>query len=186
MTEVHTYLDVVVGQRLVEDGHLVALDGALLEVVVVLHQEMLLGLEELIDVPLRRVQHQLVARLRDRGEHSCWDLEDPDVGFNLNINFNPFHFIILTDELLLLVLAPHVEVLLVLQEDHEVAVVPEDGVRHEAADELLVHRDRLLERRKVLGLQFLRETNNINLHGSVGRFIDKLQCSQVSERISSG
>ena len=75
MTEVIlTYLDVVVGQRLVEDGHLVALDGALLEVVVVLHQEMLLGLEELVDVALRRVQHQLVARLRDRGEHSCRDL----------------------------------------------------------------------------------------------------------------
>ena len=77
MTEVPTYLDVVVGQRLVEDGHLVALDGALLEVVVVLHQEMLLGLEELVDVPLRRVQHQLVARLRDRGEHSCWNKWDP-------------------------------------------------------------------------------------------------------------
>ena len=74
MTEVFTHLDIVVRQRLVEDGHLVALDGALLEVVVVLHQEMLLGLEELVDVPLRRVQHQLVARLRDRGEHSCWDL----------------------------------------------------------------------------------------------------------------
>ena len=81
-------------------------------------------------------------------------------------------FDILTDELLLLVLAPHVEVLLVLQEDHEVAVVPEDRVRHEAADELLVHRDRLLERRKVLGLQFLRTMNKVR-HGLVGPFLDK-------------
>ena len=67
-----TYFDVVVCQRLVKDGHLVALDGALLEVVVVLHQELLLALEELVDVALRRVQHQLVARLRERGEHA-WD-----------------------------------------------------------------------------------------------------------------
>ena len=66
------YLDVVVGQALVQDGHLVALDGAVLEVVVVLHQELLLALEELVDVALRRVQHQLVARLRERGEHA-WD-----------------------------------------------------------------------------------------------------------------
>ena len=64
----------------------------------------------------------------------------------------------LTNELLLLVFSSDVEFLFVLEEDHEVAVVPEDGVRDEAADELLVHRDRLLERRQVLRLQFLRVT----------------------------
>ena len=94
------------------------------------------------------------------------------------IQFELLYFItfdILTDELLLLVLAPHVEILLVLEEDHKVAVVPEDGVRHEAADELLVHRDRLLERRKVLGLQFLRTKNKVrNGSVAVGPFIDKL------------
>ena len=61
----------------------------------------------------------------------------------------------LTNELFLLILAAHVEFLLVLEEDHEVAVVPEDGVRDEARDELLVHRDRLLEGRQVLRLQLL-------------------------------
>ena len=69
----------------------------------------------------------------------------------------------LTNELLLLVLSADVEILFVLEEDQEVAVVPEDGVRDEAADELLVHRDRLLERRQVLRLQFLRPINNNSL-----------------------
>ena len=59
------------------------------------------------------------------------------------------------DDPLPLVLAPHAQLLVVLEEDLAVAVVAEGGVGGEAGEEGLVHGHRLLEGGQVFGLQLL-------------------------------
>ena len=91
-------LDEVVSQVLVSRGHPIGLDQAVLQVGVVLDQELPLSLEELVNVLEGVAQQQLVAGLLEGAEKS--------------------------DQLLLLVLAAHVQVLVVLEEDGQVGVVP--------------------------------------------------------------
>ena len=91
-------LDEVVSQVLVSRGHPIGLDQAVLQVGVVLDQELPLSLEELVNVLEGVAQQQLVASLLEGAEKS--------------------------GQLLLLVLAADVQVLIVLQEDAQVGVIP--------------------------------------------------------------
>ena len=92
-------LDEVVCQVLVSGGHTIGLDGAIPQVGVVLDQELALLLKELVNVLEGVAQQQLVASLLERAEKS--------------------------GQLFLLVFASHIQVLVILQENGQVGVIPE-------------------------------------------------------------